>query len=143
MEIDARIHLGADPAASEGLGDMADPASSPVLSDAGGLRSAAVNLFSEACQWADGVLRPERPPARPGPGRFDWHLTRDIAEQVAARAGVGVGAVSGAVSIVLVEGVWWERAAPQFAICSPAAADDRKIAESILRDVFASGVESA
>ena len=56
---------------------------------------------------------------------------------------VGVGAVNGAVSVLLVEGIWWQLVAPQRALCSVVAAGDPKTAEAILREVFGSGLTPA
>ncbi len=69
---------------------------------------------------------------------FDWHLVRDTAEAVAAEAGVGV--IDGSVSLLLVEGTWWELAAPQLVLCSVAAVEDPQVARAILHRVFTSGL---
>jgi hypothetical protein len=53
---------------------------------------------------------------------------------------VEVGAINGAVSVLLVESIWWKRVRPQFALCSLEAADDQQIATDILREVFTSGL---
>jgi hypothetical protein len=104
------------------------------------LRATAGSLFAEGCGWADTARRPVLPPARPHPGRFDWQLTRKVAEAVADDADVDLDAINGAVSVLLVEGIWWKRVRRQFALCSVEAADDPQIAEDILRDVFTSGL---
>ena len=144
--IDSRTHLGHDERdriAGDEYERIVDPATSPMLAQKPGLRLAANALFAEGCRWADDAREPMLPPASLRPGRFDWRLTRDIAEAVAAEANVGVGAINGAVSVLLVEGIWWQPVAPQCALCSVAAADDPKTAEAILHEVFSSGLTPA
>ncbi len=102
------------------------------------LQPAAEALFTEGCRWADAARQPLLPPARMRPGMFDWHLVRDTAEAVAAEAGVGV--IDGSVSLLLVEGTWWELAAPQLVLCSVAAVEDPQVARAILHRVFTSGL---
>jgi hypothetical protein len=115
-----------------------NPATSPALSDAL-VRPAAETLFGEACSW-DGTV--DLPNARDVTSRrttFAWEVVRDTAEAVAAAHHVDVGAIDGAASILLVEGVWWDLVA-RFALCSLAAADDPNVAGAMLHSVFESGL---
>jgi hypothetical protein len=140
VELDARAQLNSDMCANIASGQMGNPATSPALNQAPVLRVAAASLFDESCEWAENARQPLLPPPRTHPGRFDWQLTWGVAEAVAGDAGVDIGAINGAVSVLLVEGFWWKRVRPQFALCSFEAADDPEIAEDILRDVFTSGL---
>jgi hypothetical protein len=140
VELDARAQLNNDMVANVASGQMNNPATSPALNQTPALRVAAASLFAEGVEWVETARRPMLPPACTHPGRFDWQLTREVAEAVADDAAVEIGAISGAVSLLLVEGIWWKRVRPQFALCSVEAADDPEIARDILRDVFASGL---
>jgi hypothetical protein len=115
-----------------------DPQTAPMLS--GAFRSAAATLFREGCHWVDGEDGRRRRTLRGGLGGFEWHLIRDVVEEVAAAAGVSTGAIGGAVSALLVEGVWGDVAATQFAWCSLAAARDPLVSAEILRALFMSGL---
>jgi hypothetical protein len=140
VELDARAQLNSDVAANTASGQIGNPGTSPALDQTRALRVAAASLFAESCEWVETARRPMLPPARSHPGRFDWQLIREVADAVADDAGVDIGAINGAVSVLLVEGIWWKRVRPQFALCSVEAADDSTIAEDIVRDVFASGL---
>ena len=147
--IESRLHLGAGNTeanprgAHDEYGQTVDPATSPALAPQSALPPAAQALFDEGCRWADAVRQPMLPPARGEAEMFAWSLTRDTAEAVAAHANVGVDAINGAASVLLVEDVWWALIATQFALCSVAAAQDPYVAEGILREVFSSGLTTA
>lgn len=124
----------------ERYGRTFDPATSPALARDPVLRSAAGILFGEGCKWADTARDLLLPPASSGSQIFEWSSIRGIAEAVAAEAGVGVEAVSGAASVLLVEGVWWVVEVDGFALCSLAAARDPDLSEDILRETFRSSL---
>jgi hypothetical protein len=142
LDLDARTQLNGDTDASVPYGQMVNPATSSALIQTPALRLVAASLFAESCAWAEAAREPLLATVRSHPGWFDWPLTREVAKSVADDAGVEVGEVNGAVSVLLVEGIWWKRVRPQFALCSVEAADNPRIAEDILRDVFTSGLTS-
>lgn len=65
-----------------------------------------------------------------------------VAEDVASRRSVELGAVRGHVVVLMVEGVWWERFMPGVALCSAAATQDPAVARTILQEAFESGLNS-
>ena len=120
---------------------VVDPPEWDSLADRPEIRSAAQTLFADGCAWADEARRPLLPPARKP--FFDWHLTRDMAEAVAADAGARIGAINGCVIVLLVQGRWWELVSPGVALCSQMAAEDEETAVAVLRGVFSSTLGSA
>ena len=113
-----------------------NPATSPVLAGAL-LQPAAEALFGDACSWGGSV--DVQDPAGGGQAPA-WEVVRDAAEAVAETRSVEPGSIGGAASILLVDGIWWDLAAPRFALCSRAAAEDSHTARVMLTSVFESGL---
>ena len=101
------------------------------------LQPAADALFADACDWSGTVDRHEPIAGGQAPA---WEVVRDAAEAVAEAHSVEPGRIDGAASILLVDGIWWDVAAPRFALCSRAAAEDPHTARAMLMSVFASGL---
>lgn len=145
---EARMHLGPDGdrgqwmrSVHSELLQVIDPPEWASLAGQPELRSAAQALFTEGCAWADAARRSLLPPAHDP--FFDWRLTRDMAEVVAAEAGARIGAINGCVLVLLVQGRWWELVSPGVALCSQMAAEDRATAAAVLHSVFSSALGSA
>jgi hypothetical protein len=134
---------GADrPAWLRGLADdlhlIVDTTDFAALSDRPVLRDAVRATFVEGCRWTDDQRSAWLPPAR-GP-LFGWEMTRDVAEEVAARRGVGLDAVRACAVVLMVEGTWWRHFAPGVVLCSLSATQDPKIARTALQEAFESGL---
>ena len=138
-QIEARTLLGGESPAELGAeyGRILDPNTSPAMGDS--LRAVAQSLYREGCSWADSV-EPALGQREATLGGFEWHLLRNVVEDVAAEADVSVAAMSGAVSVVLVDGVWDAIAAPGFAWCSIAAAQDPRVCAEIVRATLKAGL---
>jgi hypothetical protein len=105
--------------------------------DQSALQRAVAAAFDDGCSW----LRRWRS-AVPETDRmcFEWHLVRDVAEDVARRRQVSPGAVRGAVVVLRVEGNWWAGFGSGVAACSVACAQDPQIARDVLLEAFESGL---
>ena len=113
-----------------------NPATSPVLAGAS-LQPAAEALFDDACSWRRSFDVQDPAGRRRAPAS---EVVRDAAEAVAEAHAVEPGSIDGAASILLVDGIWWDLAAPRFALCSRAAAQDPDTARAMLTSVFESGL---
>jgi hypothetical protein len=109
------------------------------------LHSPALALFAEACDWAGRAGADVQIPQDLASRQqiFAWVVVRDSAEAVAAAYAVDAGAIDGAASVLLVDGDWWDLAAPRFALCSLAAATKPNVAGPVLRTVFESDITAA
>jgi len=63
-----------------------------------------------------------------------------VAEEVARRHRVSLGAVRARAVVLPVEGNWWQRFAPGAVLCSVNAARDPAMARTVLADAFESGL---
>jgi hypothetical protein len=71
---------------------------------------------------------------------FEWHLVRDVAEDVARRHQVSPSAVRGTAVVLRVEGTWWAGFGSGATACSIACAQDPQTARDILLEAFESGL---
>ena len=113
-----------------------DPPAWSSLSDRSALQAAARTLWRESCEWFTAARRPHLPPR--SRDVLSWEHVRDAAEAIAAAQGVPVGAINGSALVLVVEGNWWELAAPGAALCSVLAATDPDTTRAILTRVFQS-----
>lgn len=122
--------------------EAVDPETAPALAGTG-LQAAARALAGEARDWAGRLPADVESPQDLTSGAFAWVIVRDTAEAVATAHGVEVGQLDGAVTVLLVEGDWWELVAPRFAFCSLTAARQPDLSGAILHRVFESGLAAA
>ena len=71
---------------------------------------------------------------------FEWHLVRDVAEDVARRHQVSPSAVRGTAVVLRVEGTWWAGFGSGATACSIACAQDPQTARDVLLEAFESGL---
>jgi hypothetical protein len=108
------------------------------LGDQSALRQAVAASFDDGCSW----LHRWRPPVPQQTARacFEWHLVRDVAEDVARRHQVSPGAVRGTAVVLRVEGNWWAGFGSGVTACSVACAQDPQTARDVLLEAFESGL---
>jgi hypothetical protein len=123
----------------EEAGRTVAPSTAPALADTA-LQPVAQRLFDEGSRWINDVRLAAPRPRPDSPRGFDSNLTRETVAAVADELGVAVHLLDGTVSILNVEGLWWEVTDPGFAVCSLAASEDPAAAREALRAVFASSV---
>ena len=97
------------------------------------LRQAVAAAFADGCRWRPPVPQTER-------ACFEWHLVRDVAEEVARRHQVSPSAVRGTAVVLRVEGTWWAGFGSGATACSLACAQDPRTARDILLEAFESGL---
>jgi hypothetical protein len=107
------------------------------LGDQSALQQAVAAAFYDGCRWFGRHRLPE-----PGTGRecFEWHLVRDVAEQVARGHQVSLGAVRGTAVVLRVDGNWWAGFGPGVTACSVTCAQDPQTARDVLLEAFESGL---
>lgn len=105
--------------------------------DQSALRHAVMAAFDDGCRWL-GRHRPREPDA--SQECFEWHLVRDVAEDVARRHRVSPGAVRGYAVVLRVDGNWWAGFGPGMTACSVACAQDPQTARDVLLEAFESGL---
>ena len=118
-----------------------EPSTAPALTGAV-LQPVAQRLFGEGGRRINDVRLTA---LRPGPDShrgFDPGVIRETVATVADELGVAIHLLDGTVSILNVEGLWWEVTEPGFAVCSLAAGEDPAAAREALGAVFASSVRS-
>jgi hypothetical protein len=105
--------------------------------DQSALQQAVAAAFDDGCSW----FHRWRPPA-PQTERacFEWHLVRDVAEDVARRHQVSPGAVRGTAVVLRAEGNWWAGFGSSVTACSLACAQDPQTARDVLLEAFESGL---
>jgi hypothetical protein len=107
--------------------------------DQSALQQAVAAAYGDGCRWLD-RHRPPEPDA--SQECFEWHLVRDVAEDVARRHQVSPGDVRGTAVVLRVEGTWWAGFGSGVAACSVACAQDPQTARDVLLEAFESGLTS-
>jgi hypothetical protein len=102
--------------------------------DQSALQHAVVASFDDGCHW----LHRLRPPVLAQ--TFEWHLVRDVAEDVARRRRVSLGTVRGAAVVLEVDRNWWASFGSGATACSVACAQDPTTAKNVLLEAFESGL---
>ena len=144
LSLEARMHEPSDrrdfaawhaPMAAERARTVGDPPDFEALTDRPALKKAVVELFREAHNYSDHTRSPD-----PGEAYIPWAITRDVAEEVAARHGVSLNEVRGVVIILGVEGVWSTVLEPGVVVCSLGCLGDDAIATELVRTAFETGL---
>lgn len=105
--------------------------------DQSALQRAVAASFGDGCRW----LHRHRPPEQDARREcFEWHLVRDVAEDVARRHQVSPGAVRGNAVVLRVAGTWWAGFGSGVTACSVACAQDPQTAREVLLEAFESGL---
>ena len=120
---------------------LCDPPLFNALADRPELQAAAQDCIEGFRHWAS-PTRSRLTTGRPGE-LLEWALIRQVAEDVAFDRGVSLDKVQAKITVLPVEGTWWQRIAPGVVFCSTAAALDRNVAHALLRDAFDSQVRNA
>ncbi len=123
--------------AAERARSVGDPPDFEALAGSPALKQAVIELFMEAGHYRDHTRSSET-----GEPQILWTITRDVAEEVAARHGVSPGKVRGVVLILGVEGVWSRILEPGVVVCSDGCLGDDAIVTDLVREVFESGLHS-
>lgn len=107
--------------------------------DQSALQQAIAAAFNDGCSWLQ-----RRRPLAPETERacFEWHLVRDVAEDVARRHQVSPDDVRGTAVVLRVEGSWWAGFGPGVTACSVACAQDPQTARDVLLETFESGLST-
>ncbi|WP_165372922.1 hypothetical protein [Pengzhenrongella frigida] len=144
LSLEARTHEPSDrrdfaawlaPMAAERARTVGDPPDFDALTGSPTLKKAVVELFREAHNWSDHTRSPD-----PGEAYIPWAITRDVAEEVAARHGVSPREVRGVVILLGVEGVWSNVLEPGVVVCSLGCLGDDAIATDLVRTAFETGL---
>jgi hypothetical protein len=107
--------------------------------DQSALQRAVAAAFDSGRSW---LRRCRSPVPETGGACFEWHLVRDVAEDVARRHGVSPGAVRGTAVELRVEGNWWAGLGSGVTACSVACAQDPQTARDVLLEAFESGLST-
>ena len=105
--------------------------------DQSALQQAVTAAFDDGCAWFD-RWRPPVPQTEQA--CFDWHLVRDVAEDVARRHQVSPGAVHGTAVVLSAEENWWAGFGSGATACTVACAQDPQTARTLLLEAFESGL---
>lgn len=115
---------------------VGEPPDFAALSGSPALRQTVVALHEESKRWSASSDRVEVE------GRAPYDLVRSTAEETISRHGVPPDQVNGIVFVVNVDGAWWRLAEPGVVVSSASDVRDHVTAESLLREVFESGLDA-
>src|ERR1700677_3987234 len=105
--------------------------------DQSALQRAVVAAFDGGRRWLHGCRLAA---SETGGECFEWHLARDVAEDVARRH--GASAVRGTAVVLRVDGNWWAGFGSGVTACSVACAQDPQTARDVLPEAFESGLST-
>jgi hypothetical protein len=122
---------GRGPDALAEIGTVGDVPDLTALAHVPQLRAAVQASFEDVSRW-----RQRRMPQRGAP--FEGDVVRQAVDNVAFDRQVPVNTLSGALLVLPVVGLWWQRIAPGQVLCSQAATRSSETNYRIVYEVFAS-----
>lgn len=117
---------------------VCDPPRFTALADRPALQMTARAVFGGYRAWEAATPAWDR--ADLSGSVFDNGLIDRVARDVAFDHRVELDQLRGYIAFLPIDGPWWARIAPGVVLCSIAAAEEPVMAQTLLRDVFASGL---